>query len=287
MFTLIAQSLPDTEALTQVISQLDYSRFVWAFAIASIAYFLNRFVQETLERLSAGQARRRMLMKRISSISRLTIFAIAAYLILSSVLAGQETVLIGLGGTLAVSIGFALKDTVSSLIAGVIILLDQPFQVGDRVQFGSTYGEVKEIGLRTVRITTLDDNEVSIPNNKFLTDEVACGNSGALDMMIVVNFFIAVDEDFERAKAIAREACVSSPYVYLDKPVAIHVRERDRTWGYDTMIVCKAYVNDVRFESAFTTDVTERVKRGFQRAGIRSPQALTPLSPAPPALSVA
>ena len=277
-YPLLAQAMPDPAAISNVLSQLDYSRFVWAGAVIAIAYFINRFLQNTLERLSAGQARRRMLMKKVSSFSRLTVFAIATYMVLSTILAGQETVLIGLGGTLAVSIGFALKDTVSSLIAGVIILIDQPFQVGDRVQFGSTYGEVKEIGLRTVRITTLDDNEVSIPNNKFLTDEVSCGNSGALDMQMVMNYFIAVDEDFELAKTIVREACVSSPFVYLDKPVVLHVRDRDRPWGYDTMIVCKAYVNDVRFESAFVTDVTERVKRGFQDAQIRGPQMNQPPS---------
>jgi small-conductance mechanosensitive channel len=272
--SILLQAMPDPEAISNVLSGLDYSRSIWAAAIAVIAYFLNRVLQQTLENLSVGQSKRRMFMKKVSSIGRLLVFATATYLVLSTMLAGQERILLGLGGTLAVSIGFALKDTVSSLIAGVIILIDQPFQVGDRVQFGSTYGEVKEIGLRTVRIATLDDNEVSIPNNKFLTDEVSCGNSGALDMMIVMNFFIDVDEDFERAKAIVREACVSSPYVFLDKPVVMHVRERDRTWGYDTMIVCKSYVNDVRFESAFMTDVTERVKRGFKAHGIRSPHKM-------------
>ncbi len=276
MNTTLLQAMPNPEDLSHVLSAIDYSRTLWALAIIAIAYFINKLLQQTLENLSVGQSKRRMLMKKISSIGRLTVFATATYLVLSTMLAGQERILIGLGGTLAVSIGFALKDTVSSLIAGVIILIDQPFQVGDRVQFGSTYGEVKEIGLRTVRIATLDDNEVSIPNNKFLTDEVSCGNSGALDMMIVVNFFIAVDEDFELAKSIVREACVSSPYVFLDKPVVMHVRERERTWGYDTMIVCKAYVNDVRFESAFVTDMTERVKRGFKARGIRSPQMNAP-----------
>ncbi len=270
-YVLISQAMPDPEALSNVLSGIDYSRTIWAAAIIAVAYFINRMLQQTLENLSVGQSKRRMFMKKVSSIGRLLVFTAATYLVLSTMLAGQERILLGLGGTLAVSIGFALKDTVSSLIAGVIILIDQPFQVGDRVQFGDTYGEVKEIGLRTVRITTLDDNEVSIPNNKFLTDEVSCGNSGALDMMIVVNFFIAVDEDFDLAKRIVREACVSSPYVFLDKPVAIRVKERDRTWGYDTMITGKVYVNDVRFESAFVTDITERVKRGFKAHAIRAP----------------
>ena len=271
MFPILAQDIANPDALAKVLTQLDLGRLVWAIGIVATAYFANQLLQRTFENLSAGQARRRMLMKKVSSISRILIFATATYMALSTILAGQENILLGLGGTLAVSVGFALKDTVSSLIAGVIILLDQPFQVGDRVEFGGNYGEIKEIGLRTVRLVTLDDNEVSIPNNKFLTDAVSCGNSGALDMMVVTKFFISVDEDFALAKSIVREACVSSPFVFLNKPVVLHVRERDRTWGYDTMIVCKAYINDVRFESAFTTDVTERVKRGFRDRGIRPP----------------
>ena len=55
-------------------------------------------------------------------------------------------VLLALGGTIAVSVGFALKDFVSSIVAGLIILVDRPFQVGDRVSFDGWYGEIIHIG---------------------------------------------------------------------------------------------------------------------------------------------
>ena len=184
---------------------------------------------------------------------------------------GDNKALIGLGGTLAVAIGFALKDTASSLMSGILILIDQPFQVGDRVAFGDTYGEVKEIGLRSVRIVTLDDNEVSIPNNKFLTEAVASANSGALDMMVVIKFHIAVTEDFELAKRLVYEACVTSKYVFLHKPVVINVKDEVTAITYATTISAKAYVIDARYETAFITDVTERVKRAFREHQIYYP----------------
>src|SRR5690606_31615743 len=106
-----------------------------------------------------------------------------------------KEVLLAIGGTAAVTIGFALKDLTASILAGIIIIIDRPFQVGDRVSFGGVYGEIASIGLRSVRLVTLDDNVVTIPNNKFLTDIVSSGNWGALDMMIQMDFFVGVDQD--------------------------------------------------------------------------------------------
>ena len=88
------------------------------------------------------------------------------------------------GGSIAVALGFALKDIAASLVAGLLLLFDRPFRVGDRVSFADVYGEIVSIGLRTVRLQTLDDNLVTIPNSRFITDVVASGNSGELDMML-------------------------------------------------------------------------------------------------------
>src|SRR5690606_37763454 len=122
-------------------------------------------------------------------------------LFMGTVQPGKE-LMVAVGGSLAVAIGFAIKDVVGSLFAGIILLFDRPFQVGDRVTFGDTYGEIRSIGLRAVRLNTLDDNLVTIPNSKFITDVVASGNAGALDMMVVVNFHTNIHEDVERVKAL-------------------------------------------------------------------------------------
>ncbi len=103
--------------------------------------------------------------------------------------------LLALGGGAAVAIGFSLKDLVASLFAGIILLFDRPFQVGDRVTFGNTYGEITSIGLRAVRLQTLDDNLVTIPNSRFIVDPVASGNAGELDMMVVMPFHLALNAD--------------------------------------------------------------------------------------------
>ena len=150
---------------------------------------------------------------------------ITAVIVVTSVFTLNREALLALGGTIAVTVGFALKDTAASLISGILILIDQPFQVGDWIAFEGTYGEVKEIGLRSVRVVTLDDNLVSIPNNLFLTSAVSSANAGALDQMCVFAFDIGCNEDFDLAKQIVYEATASSRYVYLNKPITILLKE--------------------------------------------------------------
>jgi small-conductance mechanosensitive channel len=268
---LLAQLNPKPEEIAAAIEFFDLGRLLQTVIIIAVAYFGNRFIGATLDRLGEGQAKLRLLMKKISSFTRIAIFGVAGYLVAMTLLAGDKTALYGLGTTLLVALGFAMKDMASSIVSGILILIDRPFQVGDRVQFGDTYGEVKEIGLRVVRITTLDDNEVSIPNNKFLTDAVACGNSGALDMMVVVKFYIAINEDFDLARQIAYEACVTSKYVYLAKPVQVEIKDAVEGNHYITTLTCKSYVIDVRYEEAFATDITQRVKRAFRENKISYP----------------
>jgi small-conductance mechanosensitive channel len=89
----------------------------------------------------------------------------------------DDTAVTLLGGTLAVAIGFAMRDLVASVIAGVIIMLDRPFQVGARVEYAGTYGDIVAIGLRSVRMYTLDENTVTIPNNKMLTEITSSADS--------------------------------------------------------------------------------------------------------------
>lgn len=271
MLPIIAQA--ETDQLAKILEIINVAKLSQAALILGLAWAVNKLLVYGFDYFGEGNASLRLLLKKMASFTRLAIFMGAAVLVVQTMFEGQDDALLGIGATLGIGIGFALKDTLSSLMSGVLILFDQPFQVGDRVQFGSTYGEVKEIGLRSVRIVTLDDNEVSIPNNKFLTDVVASANSGALDMMVVMKFYISITEDFELAKRIVYEACITSRYVFLKKPVTMVVRDEVTDVAFSTVISCKAYVIDMRYETAFQTDVTERVKRAFRKNKIGHPYA--------------
>ncbi len=250
---------------------INVERLPFALVVILLGLALARLVNRSLDQLAERFAGRRLLFKKIAVISRFVIYFAVFGLALSNLLILDRAALIAVAGTLGLALGIGFKDVLSSITGGVLLLIDAPFQVGDRIAFGGYYGEVVRIGLRSVQVVTLDDNLVTIPNSRFLTDSVASANSGALDCMVVIPFYIAAAEDFETARRLVVEATVTSRYVYLEKPVVTLVSDEFLGERFVTIIRVKAYVFDVRYEKAFASDVTERVKRAFAVAGVMTP----------------
>jgi small-conductance mechanosensitive channel len=252
---------------------VEFGMLPYAALVILIAYVAGRILSGSLDALGESINARRLLFKQISAVTRFAILIVATGLVSTSLFSFSKEALLALGGSAAVAIGFAFKDLLASLMAGIILLFDRPFSVGDRIAFEKTYGEVVEIGLRTVRVQTLDDNLVSIPNHLFLNQVVSSANAGALHQMCVFPFYVGCNENIAVAKRIIYEATASSRYVYLDKPITIVVREGavpDGAERFAIGVTVKAYVFDGRYETAFGTDVTERVKRAFAKQGIRT-----------------
>ncbi len=257
----------------ELLKFVDPDRIPFALVVITSALIGNRLLLRTLDAVGERFTERRLLFKQLAAITRFTVIFAAAAVVISTVFRLSDQALLAIGGSAAVAVGFAFKDLLAALMAGIILLFDRPFQVGDRVAFGGEYGEVVELGLRTVRIATLDDNLISIPNNRFLTDVVSSANAGALDQMCVFQYWIGCNEDFDRAKRIVYEAAASSRYVYLEKPISVALKEGPVPNGaerFAIQLTAKAYVLDGRYETAFGTDVTERVLRAFRTAGIRT-----------------
>jgi hypothetical protein len=89
-------------------------------------------------------------------------------------------------------------------------------------------------------------------------------------MLVTVDFYIDPESDARTARGIVEDALVSSQYVYItdDYPIEVHMQD---DLHYRT-ITGKAYINDLRNELRFKTDVTDRVFKEFSRQNIRSPK---------------
>lgn len=261
------------ETLQGILRFIVFDRFPFALLVFISAWITIHLSTRFLNSLGERVTGRRLFFKQLGAVVRFVVVLVAAVVILGSVIQFSREALFTIGGSIAVAVGFAFKDLLASLMAGLILLFDRPFQVGDRIAFAGQYGEVTEIGLRSVRMATLDDNLVSIPNSQFFTGVVSSANAGALDQMCCFDVYVDGDEDFRTAKRLLHEAAATSRYVFLGKPITVVLREgpiegtRDR---FAIRLTVKAYVFDGRYETAFGTDVTERVKRAFHEHGIRT-----------------
>ncbi|MCB0364391.1 MAG: mechanosensitive ion channel [Bdellovibrionaceae bacterium] len=216
---------------------------------------------------------RRLLISQVLTVFNFLAYILGTSFLFFAVIQPPKELMLAAGGSVAVALGLSLKDLVASVVAGLILLFDRPFQVGDRVSFNGTYGEIKAIGLRAVRLVTLDDNLVTIPNSRFITDVVASGNAGELDMMIVTTFHLAADADIKKARDLLFEIVATSRFAFLKKPIAIVANENLQDGRPVVSLMAKAYVIDVQFEKAFETDIYLRANQAFREAGIERPRA--------------
>ncbi|MFP5431195.1 MAG: mechanosensitive ion channel family protein [Gammaproteobacteria bacterium] len=263
-----------SEQPVQLLSAINFPGLAFALVILIVTWFVARFFTRTLQEIGNRIPERRLRLNQGITLLRFIIFLVGVILAISSAVSLSKEVIIAITGTAAVTIGFALKDLAASVLAGIIIIMDRPFQVGDRVTFDGFYGEITAIGLRSVRLVTLDDSVITIPNNKFLTDSVSSGNWGALDMLVQMDFFIGVDQDISEAQRLVGEAMTASRFAYLQKPWVVLINQVIQQEYVAIRLRAKAYVLDVKYEKAFETDVTLRVMAAFRAHGIMPPAIL-------------
>ena len=266
--------IPANNDAANIIDTIRVGGVLTGLLLLTATWFVVRIATGTLDRLGNRFAAKRLLLAQVATLSRFVIYLLGLTLAIGASIQLSREVLLAMTGTAAVVIGFALKDLAASVLAGITIIIDRPFQVGDRVTFAGYYGEIKEIGLRSVRLVTLETNVITIPNNKFLTEAVSSGNLGALDMLVQLDFYIGIDQDIALAKRLVAEAITSSRYAFIEKDWVVAINQVVVDRYFAIRLRSKASILDVQYEKAYESDVTERVMRAFREHNIQPPAVL-------------
>ena len=231
--------------------------------VVGVAYGIAFATTALLERIAERFPAHRLLFKRLIPILRLSIYAVTIYLVINIVSPSPES-LYAILASMALALGLAAKDLLNDIIGGVVVLFDRSFQTGDRIQADGHYGEVVSIGLRSTKLVTPDDSLVTVPNSTILSSSISNTNAGALDCQVVVDIYMPALVALDEVEDIARGAVVTSKFAYLNKPVVVNVKDEFEE-THLTHLIIKAYVFDTRYESAFATDLTRRVKKELSR----------------------
>jgi small-conductance mechanosensitive channel len=254
--------LPDAGDLLDLLSP---GRILNAIFILVAAFVVVRLSSAFFETLSRRGPRSRFFFKMLETVVRFGAWIAAAALVIVALALPPETTLAILA-SVGIALGLGAQDLVKNLIGGVIILIDRPYQLGDRVKIGDAYGEIDHIGLLSTKLTTPDDTRVTIPNNAILSGMAWNSNSGVLDCQVVTDLFLPIDTDPTEAVEIGYESAYSSPWVLLTKPVVVLLEDSFQERPYLRLRI-KAYVYDHRYEPRFQSDVTIRAKAEFLRRG--------------------
>lgn len=175
---------------------------------------------------------------------------------------------------LGIGISFAAKDTLSNLIAGVLLTVDRPFEVGDRIEIWgapklqANWGDVVEIGLRATTIRTTDNIMVIIPNNEIMRRDIINYTSSGASIRLRIPIGIAYDASVEEAKKLCLQAADECKYVKND-PVPVCIL---RSFGSSSVdLQLRVWLLDARQRRDADDWLTERVKALFDEAGVEIP----------------
>lgn len=140
-----------------LISVLNYPTLARTIVILVVAYIAARIITFVLIRTSERSYRHRISIRMVIPLLKFSIYGLAVYYIVGSLLEFSTAELIALSGLIGATVGFGMKDLVADVVGGLVIVLDKPYQVGDKVSLGGYYGEVKDIGIRATRLVTPDE----------------------------------------------------------------------------------------------------------------------------------
>ena len=174
-----------------------------------------------------------------------------------------------IAGAASVAIGFAFKDYVSSLIAGIVAIFEKPYRPGDWVSIDGDYGEVQSVGMRALRLVTPADDVITVPHSRLWQDNISNSNDGTRTLMCIADFYLHPDHDAARVRAALQDVALTSAFLEYDKPVVVMLSETP----YGTHYKLKAYPFDMRDQFAFISDLTVRGKRAIAGTGARAVMA--------------
>ncbi|MCI2394044.1 mechanosensitive ion channel domain-containing protein [Aliiroseovarius sediminis] len=251
--------------LTRLFNDLTGWTVVQIALVVVLSFGLYQGLRLTLPRVAEHlPARFRLLVLNLIPLARLTLFAVAVFLIIPLVFnVTLKNFVLVLGG-LGVALGFAVKDWATSAVAGVVAIFERPYRSGDWIRIGEDYGEVIDIHTRSVKLRTADDDVVTIPHARIWTENIVNSNDGEKTLMCVAEFMVAPDKPTGGIRDILTDVACTSPYLDWSRPVVVVMRNE----VYATRVRLKAYPFELRDQFVFITDLTDRGRDALLGAGI-------------------
>jgi len=255
---------PKVEQILRNVQKIDVLQIVIILAVAwLLAKAVERFLPWLAERVTG---RLRLYILPSVPVLRLLILIGAIVSIVPLVINLTFSNSLAIIGATGFALGFAVKDYVSSVIAGIVSLYERPYRPGDWVQIDGAYGEVQSVKLRALRLVTPDDTVVTIPSLKLWNTNIFNANDGKRNLMCVVNFYLEPRHDAALVRQTLYDVALTSPYINLESPILVIVAEQP--WG--THYKIKAYPVDGRDQFQFISDLTIRGKSALVDLNIQA-----------------
>lgn len=205
----------EPQPLTFILEQLivDFLTLLPSLIAALVVFGVGLFLASITRRVV-----RRALMRRTENTQPITLLSQLAYWLVVILVAAISLQMVGFNltaflaglGIAGITIGFALQDVSKNFIAGLLMLIQQPFEIGESIEVGGYSGTVEAIDLRATQIRTADGRLVLIPNGDVIIKPIT-NFSQAETRRVEISTGVAYESDPETVRQIAVEAISTVP----------------------------------------------------------------------------
>lgn len=254
-------------------TQNNLTALLQSYAVLIWSLFLVRFARSVLRRMAAHPIRfallRNQTLPLFENIAIVLVVGLAIYLIFNAWHIDM-TAWLASAGIIGIAVGFAAKDTLSNLFAGAFILADTPYKIGDYIVLDSgERGEVTHIGIRSTRILTRDDVEITIPNAIMGNTKILNESGGPhTKFRLRVKVGVAYGSDIDKVREILLAVAENDPGVCVE-PVPL---VRFRTFGgssLDFELLC--WVDEPVLRGRIVDALNSAIYKRFNEEGIEIP----------------
>jgi len=242
-------------------------------AVVVWAVFFLRFVGLVLAILGGPESKLKVLDERtyplLDNLSKIVVFGFGVYFLFLS-WGVDVTALVASLGIAGIAVGFAARETLANLLAGVAISADAPYKVGDFIVLDTgERGRVTRIGLRSSRLLTRDDIEITVPNSVLADAKIINESGGPWEKeRIRIRLSVAYGSDLDQVYEVLLQAAKDEDNI-LDEPAP---RVRFRQFGDSGLVLeLLGWIEEPVLRGRTVHHLCTVIYKRFQREGISIP----------------
>lgn len=227
-----------------------------------VAWVVRRGIRGACERLERLDV---TLVPVLCSVASVVVYAVGAVVVLDF-LGMNANSLVAIIGAAGLAVGLALKDTLSHLASGIMLLILRPFRAGDVIECAGRVGTVEAVTLFTVVMRTGDGLFVSLPNSSVWGAEIVnYTRNGRRRLTLTVG--IGYGDDVERGLSVLRQVAAAEPRLLAEPAPEAVVSALGES---AVVLALRAWTRPEDF-FAVTFALTQRVKAAIEAAGLSIP----------------
>ena len=204
----------------------------------------------------------------IGSLTRYAVLVLGFFVILQSANIDLSSMIL-VGGAVGIGVGLGLQQTANDFFSGLILLIERPIKVGDRIEVVQTVGDIVKIGLRSTTIVTNDNIAIIVPNSQFTANAVTNWTHSDRDVRFHVAVGVSYGSDPERVRALLLEvASEHSGILKKPEPDVIFVGFGESSLNFELRVWTDTYITRPLI---FRSDLYFAIWRKFTSQGIEIP----------------